>query len=137
MKGSLLSSYVRMECSGASVTNSQVKKIQCFWFDARNCTAKGDGDSRHISLSIVNLSRRIRPHSSSRYSLLWNCINDFLQLGVYCKLIMTRARTSLPAFVSYQWRILRHTAYTGGIPNFGSLKTLMKCVFFQKKVLTF
>ena len=35
------------------------------------------------------------------------------------------------------WRILRYTAYTGGIPNFGGLKTLMKCVSSQKKVLIF
>ena len=37
----------------------------------------------------------------------------------------------------YQWRILRYTVYTGGIPNSGGLKTLMKCVSSQKKVLRF
>ena len=36
-----------------------------------------------------------------------------------------------------QWRILRYTAYTGGIPNFGGLKTLMNCVSSQKKVIRF
>ena len=39
----------------------------------------------------------------------------------------------------HQWRILRYTAHTGGIPNFGGLKALRNCVSLQKKVglLTF
>ena len=48
----------------------------------------------------------------------------------------------LPQFIpnndveqSDHWRILRYTADTGGIPNFARLKTLMKCVSSQKKML--
>ena len=38
---------------------------------------------------------------------------------------------------THQWQILRYTAYTGAIPDFGGLKTLMKCVCSKKKVLRF
>ena len=32
-----------------------------------------------------------------------------------------------------QWRILRYTAYTGGIPNFGGLKNIDEMCFFAKE----
>ena len=32
-----------------------------------------------------------------------------------------------------QWRILRYTAYTGGIPNFGRLKNIDEMCFLAKE----
>ena len=57
--------------------------------------------------------------------------------GLPPALLYCRSHTEFVTWGFYQWRILRYTAHTGDIPNFGRLKTLMKCVSSQKKVLIF